>query len=69
MRTNAKQILEENYRSYNDLNMSLRQYIEREAEFEPDFFNWLFEDWDNDNTVVFNQHASEWEEFIENIKD
>ena len=69
MRTNAKQILEENYRSYNDLNMSLRQYIEREAEFEPDFFNWLFEDWDNDNTVVFNQHASDWEEFIENIKD
>lgn len=69
MKANAKQILQETYRSYNNLNMSLREYIERESEFDPTFFNWLFEDFDNDNTVVFNQHESEWEEFIENIKE
>ena len=69
MRANAKQILKEEFCCFKDLNMSLRQYIEREAEFEPTFFNWLFEDWDNDNTVVFNQHAGEWEEFIESIKE
>lgn len=69
MKANAKQILQEIYRSFNDLNMSLREYIEREAEFDPTFFNWLFEDFDNDNTVVFNQHESEWKEFIENIKE
>lgn len=67
MKANAKQILEENFRAFNDLNMSLREYIEREAEFDPTFFNWLFEDCENDNTTVFNQHESEWKEFIENI--
>lgn len=48
MRTNAAQLLRENYQGVEDKEaMSLREWVEVESEANPNFFYWLFPDAEN----------------------
>ena len=66
IRSNARQIIEE--RSYCS-GCSLREYVEREAKKDPDFFRWLFdEELDEDLDTSLNEEQREiYNEFIENL--
>lgn len=68
VRQSALLIMKEQYREYDNKNLTLREYIEREAENDPTFFNWLFDDWEKDNTKLCKERQSEWKEFIESVK-
>ena len=70
MRTNAIQILTENWNEYNFIcdmksTISLRHYVECEADSDPNFFRWLF---DNPELGDFEcQDESEWQEFLDRL--
>ena len=66
-----EQILRENYDEYvnNGGGLTLREYVEREAENDPNFFRWLFDDGglgDFDYGLSDEQKA-EYNEFIEDL--
>lgn len=66
------QVLTENYNNYienGDDNITLREYVECEAESDPNFFRWLFDD---DGLGDFNfglsdEQREEYRNFIENL--
>lgn len=55
IRSNAEQVLREDYNKYSDKTQSIREWIKCSSESDPNFFSWLFEEelnaeFDNDLT-------------------
>lgn len=66
------QVLTENYNNYIenvDSNITLHEYVEREAESDPDFFRWLFDDsyLDDFDLGLSDEQREEYREFIEEL--
>ena len=70
MRTNAINVLTENWNEYNfqcDMKstISLHDYVVTTAESDPSFFRWFFDD---ENLSDFEcKDESEWQEFLNNL--
>lgn len=66
MRTNAMEILRENYDSSIDpAEQTFREYVELSAQSDEYFFHWLF-DAVGDETFKMNAEAQEeWESFLQ----
>ena len=64
---NKKVILMENYKlaGYDDNTMTLKEYAIRESENDPDFFRWLFNDYDYDDFECPNKQT--FEKFINSL--
>lgn len=67
--SNARQILEEQYKMYPHGELSLRDYVETEFENDPDSFFWLFnavgeEDFD---TSLNEEQRNAYNEFLETL--
>lgn len=62
------QILKENYKNSGS-DLTLKEYVEMEAEFDPNFFRWLFdEDFDNDfNSSLSADQKEEYQNFLNNL--
>jgi hypothetical protein len=43
IQSNKKQIIIENYNKVDNSSMTLKEYAEREADNDPQFFRWLFD--------------------------
>lgn len=66
------QVLTENYSNYienSDDNITLREYVEREAESDPNFFRWLFDDGElgDFDFGLSDEQREEYREFIEEL--
>ena len=66
---NKIQVLVENFSAYNgEEPATLRGYVEREADNDPNFFGWLF---DNGNiegyTDLTDEQKEDYKEFINNL--
>ena len=65
-----EQILREQYDYYiaNGDDITLREYVEREAENDPLFFIWLFDDGELDSPVKMNdEQKEEYKNFLEEL--
>lgn len=66
-----EQILREQYNYYianGDDDITLREYVEREAESDPLFFIWLFDDGKLDRPVkMSDEQKEEYREFLEEL--
>lgn len=67
MRTNAEQILRENFNEVEGC--TFREYVEACAESDPNFFRWLFnEEFDNDfDSDLSDEQREEYNDFIETL--
>lgn len=66
------QVLTENYNNYienDDDNITLREYVEREAENDPNFFRWLFDDGElgDFDFRMSDEQKEEYREFLEEL--
>lgn len=61
------QIILENYNS--DGTMTIREYVEREAENDPGFFRWLFDDSELDDfgSGMTDEQKEEYKEWLETL--
>ena len=67
-----EQILRENYDEYVNNGgggLTFREYVEREAENDPNFFRWLFDDrgLGDFDYGLSEEQMTEYNEFIENL--
>ena len=67
-----EQILRENYDEYvnnGGEGLTFREYVEREAENDPNFFRWLFDDGGlgDFDSGLSEEQMTEYNEFIENL--
>lgn len=66
-----EQILRESYNEYIENgsdNITLREYVEREAENDPGFFIWLFDDGELDRiSKLSDEQREEFKEFLEEL--
>ena len=67
-----EQILRENYDEYvnnGGEGLTFREYVEREAENDPNFFRWLFDDrgLGDFDYGLSEEQMTEYNEFIENL--
>ena len=70
MRTNAEQILRENFEALNDSTMSFAEYVKLESESDPNFFRFFFnKEFDNDfNLDLSEEQEEEFVNFLNNLK-
>lgn len=71
IRSNAEQVLRENYNSCNDPETSFREYVDCTSQSDPGFFRWLFDeefnsDFDSDLTEEQNEM---FQDFLNSIND
>lgn len=67
-----EQILRENYDEYiqnGSDDITLREYVEREADSDPNFFRWLFDDGDlgDFDFGLSDEQRDEYRDFIEEL--
>lgn len=67
-----EQILRENYNEYiqsGSDDITLREYVEREADSDPNFFSWLFDDGDlgDFDFGLSDEQRDEYRDFIEEL--
>lgn len=69
MRTNAEQILRENYKSVEDASMSFAEYVKLESESDPNFFRFFFnEEFENDFDLDLTQEQEEeFKSYLKNL--
>lgn len=66
-----KQILIENYNQADNSSMTLKEYVERESNNDPNFYSWLLDkeleqDFDFDSSLTSGE-KEECKEFIESL--
>lgn len=66
-----KQVLIENYSNYAEgkSDITLHEYVEHEAESDPNFFRWLFDDGDlgDFDFGLSDKQREEYKDFIEEL--
>lgn len=69
MRTNAEQILRENYKSVEDASMSFAEYVKLESESDPNFFRFFFDEaFENDfDDDLSEEQIEEFETFLKTL--
>lgn len=68
---NKKQVLVENFSAYNgEEPATLRGYVEREADNDPNFFGWLFDNGDIESYAdLADEQKQEYQDFLDNLHD
>jgi hypothetical protein len=71
---NKKQILVENFNEYKfnggEEPATLKGYVEREADNDPNFFGWLFDNGDIESYAdLTNEQKQEYKDFLGNLHD
>lgn len=68
---NKKQVLVENFSAYNgEEPATLRGYVEREADNDPNFFSWLFDNSDIEGYAdLTDEQKQEYKDFLGNLHD
>ena len=68
---NKKQVLVENFSAYNgEEPATLRGYVEREADNDPNFFSWLFDNSDIESCAdLTDEQKQEYKDFLGNLHD
>ncbi len=66
---NKKQVLVENFSAYNgEEPATLKGYVEREADNDPNFFSWLFDNGDIESYAdLTDEQKEDYKEFINNL--
>lgn len=66
---NKKQVLVENFSAYNgEEPATLKGYVEREADNDPNFFSWLFDNGDIESSAdLTDEQKQEYKEFINKL--
>lgn len=69
IRSNARQILEKSCKTYNS-ELSIKEYVEIEAENDPYFFSWLFdtEDIEDFGNNLNEEQKNAYNEFLETLQ-
>ena len=68
---NKKQVLVENFSAYNgEEPATLRGYVEREADNDPNFFGWLFDDGNIESySDLTDEQKQEYKDFVDSLSD
>ena len=68
---NKKQVLVENFSTYNgEEPATLRGYVEREADNDPNFFGWLFDDGNIESySDLTDEQKQEYKDFVDSLSD
>ena len=68
---NKKQVLVENFSAYNgEEPETLRGYVEREADNDPNFFGWLFDDGNIESySDLTDEQKQEYKDFVDSLSD
>lgn len=68
---NKKQVLVENFSAYNgEEPVTLRGYVEREADNDPNFFGWLFDDGNIESySDLTDEQKQEYKDFVDSLSD
>lgn len=68
---NKKQVLVENFSAYNgEEPATLRGYVEREADNDPNFFGWLFDDGNIESySDLTDEQKQEYKNFLDSLHD
>ena len=68
---NKKQVLVENFSAYNgEEPATLRGYVEREADNDPNFFGWLFDDGNIESySDLTDGQKQEYKDFVDSLSD
>lgn len=68
---NKKQVLVENFSAYNgEEPATLRGYVEREADNDPNFFCWLFDDGNIESySDLTDEQKQEYKDFVDSLSD
>jgi hypothetical protein len=64
-----KQILIENYNQADNASMTLKEYVERESENDPNFFRWLFDkDFEQDfDSSLSSEEKEQYNDFLNEL--
>ena len=68
---NKNQVLVENFSAYNgEEPATLRGYVEREADNDPNFFGWLFDDGNIESySDLTDEQKQEYKDFVDSLSD
>lgn len=68
---NKKQVLVENFSAYNgEEPATLKGYVEREADNDPNFFGWLFDDGNIESySDLTDEQKQEYKDFVDSLSD
>lgn len=68
---NKEQVLVENFSAYNgEEPATLKGYVEREADNDPNFFGWLFDNGDIESYAdLTDEQKQEYKYFLDNLSD
>ena len=68
---NKKQVLVENFSAYNgEEPATLRGFVEREADHDPNFFGWLFDDGNIESySDLTDEQKQEYKDFVDSLSD
>ena len=68
---NKKQVLVENFSAYNgEEPATLKGYVEREADNDPNFFSWLFDDGNIESySDLTDEQKQEYKDFVDSLSD
>nr|DAN74253.1 MAG TPA: hypothetical protein [Caudoviricetes sp.] len=68
---NKKQVLVENFSAYNgEEPATLKGYVERESENDPNFFGWLFDDGNIESySDLTDEQRQRYKEFLDSLSD
>lgn len=68
---NKEQVLVENFSAYNgEEPATLKGYVEREADNDPNFFGWLFDNGDIESYAdLTDEQKQEYKDFLDNLSD
>lgn len=71
IRSNAEQVLRENYNLYCDKSQTFREYVDCESQSDPGFFRWLFdEEFKNDfDSDLTEEQKDLFQIFLNSIND